>query len=78
MITVSTESGDGRHSDVKRELSGVFHCITGANGRFKTGEIMDVKSEGIDVYNTMLNTMGVKNHLGPKTRDRQSVDKIRA
>jgi hypothetical protein len=78
MITVSTESGDGRHSDVKRELSGVFHCITGANGRFKTGEIMDVKSEGIDVYNTLLNTMGVKNHLGPKTRDRQSVDKIRA
>ncbi|HCR30781.1 MAG TPA: hypothetical protein DIV79_12265, partial [Opitutae bacterium] len=37
LFTVSTESGDGRHSDVKRELSGVFHAITGANGRFKTG-----------------------------------------
>ena len=50
MITISTESGDGRHADVKRELSGVFHAITGANNRFKTGQIMDVKSEGIDVY----------------------------
>ncbi|MGZ0171476.1 MAG: DUF1552 domain-containing protein, partial [Planctomycetales bacterium] len=25
LITVSTESGDGRHNDVKRELSGIFH-----------------------------------------------------
>ena len=64
MITVSTESGDGRHSNVKRELSGVFHAISGANGRFKTGEIVDVKSEGIDVYNTMLTAMGVKSKLG--------------
>jgi len=42
LITVSTESGDGRHNDVKRELSGIFHAITGANGRFKTGQSMDV------------------------------------
>ena len=46
LITISTESGDGRHSDVKRELSGVFHAITGANGRFKTGRILDVRAEG--------------------------------
>ena len=46
LITISTESGDGRHNDVKRELSGVFHAITGANGRFKTGQIMDVGAEG--------------------------------
>ncbi len=37
LLTVSTESGDGRHNNSKRELSGVFHAITGANGRFKTG-----------------------------------------
>ena len=49
LITVSTESGDGRHSDVKRELSGVFHAITGANGRFKTGHVMDIGAEGLDV-----------------------------
>ena len=35
MLTISTESGDGRHNDSKRELSGVFHAISGANGRFK-------------------------------------------
>jgi hypothetical protein len=78
LITISTESGDGRHNDVKRELSGVFHAITGANGRFKTGEIMDVGAEGIDVYNTMLDGMGAKHHLGPKKRKTRSIDAIRA
>ena len=77
LITISTESGDGRHNDVKRELSGVFHCITGANGRFKTGQIMDVGAEGLDVYNTMLNAFGTKIHLGPKKRKPQPIDKIR-
>ena len=78
LITISTESGDGRHSDVKRELSGVFHAITGANGRFKTGQIMDVKAEGLDVYNTMLAGMGAKDRLGPSKRDHQAIDGIRA
>jgi len=78
LITISTESGDGRHSDVKRELSGVFHAITGANGRFKTGEILDLKSEGIDVYNTMLTAMGSNERLGPKDRKGRAINKIRA
>ena len=78
MITVSTESGDGRHSDVKRELSGVFHAITGANGRFKTDEILDVGAEGLDVYNTMLETMGASYKLGPSDRERRRIDAIRA
>ena len=78
MITVSTESGDGRHSNVKRELSGVFHAITGAAGRFKTGQIMDVGAEGLDVYNTMLTAVGAKGKLGPDKREGASVDKIRA
>ena len=78
LLTISTESGDGRHNDVKRELSGVFHAVTGANGRFKTGQIMDVKAEGLDVYNTMLTTMGSKQHLGPAQREHSPVEKIRA
>ncbi len=78
MITVSTESGDGRHSDVKRELSGVFHAITGANGRFKTGQILDVNAEGIDVYNTMLDAFETKDRLGPAKRETNRIDKIRA
>lgn len=78
LITISTESGDGRHSDVKRELSGVFHAITGANGRFKTGQIMDVGAEGIDVYNTMLQSMGSNDRLGPDKRDSTTVDRILA
>ncbi len=77
LITISTESGDGRHSNVKRELSGVFHAITSANGRFKTGQIMDVPAEGIDVYNTMLTTMGITDKLGPTNREHQPIDRIR-
>ncbi len=78
MITISTESGDGRHSNTKRELSGVFHAISGANGRFKTGEILDVNAEGLDVYNTMLNAMGAQRKIGPEARNPRAVDKIRA
>ena len=78
LFTISTESGDGRHADVKRELSGVFHAVSSANGRFKTGQIMDVGAEGIDVYNSMLKGMGVSEKLGPKNREVLKVDKIRA
>lgn len=67
MITISTESGDGRHNDVTRELSGVFHAISGAGGRFKTGQIVDVNTSGLDVYNTMLEAHGVTTRLGPST-----------
>ena len=74
----TTTGGDGRHNDVKRELSGVFHAITGANRRFKTGQIMDVGAEGLDVYNTMLAGMGVSQRMGPSDRPMQAVDKIRA
>lgn len=77
-ITVSTESGDGRHNDVKRELSGVFHAITSAGGRFKTGQQMRVDAEGIDVYNTMLAGMGCSERLGPEKRKHQMIDKILA
>ena len=78
LITVSTESGDGRHSDPQRELSGVFHAITGANGRFKTGKILDVGAEGLDVYNTILETMGASSRLGPPDREHRLVNSIRA
>lgn len=77
LITISTESGDGRHNDVKRELSGVFHATTGANGRLKTGQIMDVGAEGLDVYNTILDSMDVPSRLGPQKRDASAVDTIR-
>jgi hypothetical protein len=78
MITISTESGDGRHNDVKRELSGVFHAISGAGGRFKTGQFVDVKAEAIDVYNTMLEAMGASRRLGPADRKMRRIDAILA
>ena len=78
VVTISTESGDGRHANVKRELSGVFHAITGAGGRFKTGQIMDVHAEGLDLYNTMLSAMGASRRLGPARRKMKAIDAIRA
>jgi hypothetical protein len=63
---------------VKRELSGVFHAITSANGRFKTGEIMDIGREGIDVYNTMLDAMGASDRLGPADHEATRVDSLLA
>jgi hypothetical protein len=78
MITISTESGDGRHDDVNRELSGIFHAVTSANGRFKTGQFLDVKAEGLDLYNTMLTAMGATRRLGPLGREYHAVDTIRA
>jgi len=76
LVTVSTESGDGRHSDVRRELSGVFHAVSGANERFRAGEIVDVDAEGLDVYNTMLGAMGATRRLGPSGRSGTTVDAI--
>jgi hypothetical protein len=78
ILTISTESGDGRHDNVKRELSGVFHAITSGGGRFKTGDFLDVGAEGLDVYNTMLAAMGADRRLGPADREHRPVDKIRA
>jgi hypothetical protein len=78
LMTLSTESGDGRHNDVKRELSGIFHAISSANGRFKTGQILDAGAEGIDVYNTILETFGAARRLGPAKREMQRVDAILA
>ncbi|QDT16311.1 DUF1552 domain-containing protein [Alienimonas californiensis] len=77
LVTISTESGDGRHNDVKRELSGVFHAITGAGGRFRTGAVLDANAEGLDVYNTLLAGMGVADRLGPKKRDGKAIDALR-
>jgi len=77
-ITISTESGDGRHNDVKRELSGVFHAVTEANGCFKTNQILDAKSEGIDVYNTMLERMGTSERIGPQDRELRRVEAMLA
>ena len=73
MITISTESGDGRHNDVSRELSGIFHVVSGGNDRFATGTVVDANVEGLDLYNTMLGAYGVTRRMGPADRAVQPV-----
>jgi hypothetical protein len=76
MVTVSTESGDGRRNNITRELSGVYHVITDTNERFKTGQFIDVDAEGLDLYNTMLEAIGIGDRLGPSGRAMNRVSQI--
>lgn len=65
MLTVSTESADGRHRTADHELNGVFHAISAANGRFKVGNggYIAVNDHGSNMYNTMLKSYGVSGGL---------------
>ncbi|WP_235934739.1 hypothetical protein [Candidatus Laterigemmans baculatus] len=56
----------------------MFHAITSAGGRFKTGETLDVHAEGLDVYNTMGDAMGGPGRLGPENRKPRPVESILA
>ena len=56
----------------------MFHAVTSANGRFKTGQCLDVGAEGIDVYNTLLAGLEINGRLGPEDREPRAVDAIRA
>lgn len=67
LITISTESGDGRHKSAEFELDGVFHAISGANGLFKVGngDYVDVAGEhATAIYNTLLRGFDVTELLG--------------
>ena len=77
LISISTESGDGRHNDVNRELSGIFHAFTPANGRLATGQFVDANAEGLDVYNTILQqAYGLSYKMGPAERDVNPVNVV--
>ncbi|HCP84567.1 MAG TPA: hypothetical protein DIT88_09180 [Planctomycetaceae bacterium] len=54
----------------------VFHSVTGANGRLKTGQILDLRAEGLDVYNTLLSQFDVQQRLGPADRNSTIIDQI--
>ncbi len=54
----------------------LFHAISGANGRFKTGSIVDVGSEGLDLYNTWVEAHGISTKLGPSGRAFTRVDQV--
>jgi hypothetical protein len=42
----------------------------------KTGQILDVNSEGLDLYNTLIQTTGTKAKLGPDKRPAKLVEKV--
>jgi hypothetical protein len=76
-ISISTESGDGRHNDPVRELTGIVHAFTSANGRLRSGRIVDGRAEGLDLYNTLLQqAFGLDHKLGPADRPVETVNVI--
>lgn len=78
LVSISTESGDGRHNDPARELSGIFHAFTTANERLRTG-IVDVNGEGLDVYNTIIRSgYNLDAKLGPEERPFNQIASILA
>jgi hypothetical protein len=77
LVSISTESGDGRHNDPVRELSGIFHAFSPANGLLRAGEIVDANAEGLDVYNTILQSaFGLSYKMGPPERAVETVGAI--
>ncbi len=77
LLSISTESGDGRHNDVERELSGIFHAFTTAGGCLRAGEIVDANAERLDVYNTIVQQgFGLDYKMGPADRPVNVVDTI--
>ena len=55
-----------------------FHACTGANGRLKSRQILDVGAEALDVYNTMLDSFDITKRKGPDQREIRHVEAIRA
>ena len=57
------------------------HCLVSSgplrDQGLKTGRILDIGAEGLDVYNTMLDAMGASRRLGPADRKMSPVDAIR-
>ncbi|MEM6957741.1 MAG: DUF1552 domain-containing protein [Myxococcota bacterium] len=67
MVTFATESGSGNHNRSRAdeiELANVFHAISPAGDRFRTGEIDLGTRDALHLYNTMLQAHGVETLLG--------------
>lgn len=77
MVTIATEAGSGNHNrstadDV--ELANVFHAISPAGGKFRTGHLDLGRTDAVALYNTMLEAHRVGELLGD---GRAGVDAIR-
>jgi len=60
LITIGTELGNGNAHD----LESVFHAVSGANGRIRTGEIFDLDASSTELYTTLLSAMDIDRVLG--------------
>ena len=77
LITISTESGDGRHDDVKRELSG---SSTPSRAPAAASRAVSSSMSGPSDRRVqhMLAAMGVSRRMGPSNRESRTVDALRA
>ena len=52
--------------------------LTRRRPAYSGGMVPGTGSEGLDLYNTMLDAMGARRKLGPADREMRAVDAIRA
>jgi hypothetical protein len=60
LFMIGAELGDGSSHNTQN----VFHAVSGGNGRFAVGGLVDVDSSSVNVYNTCLQALGVGRVLG--------------
>ena len=63
LITIGTELGDGAPHNVES----VFHAVSGANGRIKTGELFDLDVSATELYTTLLSALEIEQVLGTES-----------
>jgi len=54
----------------------LFHAVSGANGKIKTGQIFDLNVSSTDLYTTLLSAMGIDRVLGTASAYNGLVDEI--
>jgi hypothetical protein len=72
LITIGTELGDGNPHD----LESVFHAVSGANDRIRTGQIYDLDASATEVYTTLVHSLGVDEVVGTMSAYSGDLDTI--
>ncbi len=74
LLTIGTELGNGN----PHNLESVFHAVSGANERFKTGSILDVNRSGTDLYSTLVHAYGIDRNVGTQSAYTGDIEELLA
>ncbi|MEM6997132.1 MAG: hypothetical protein AAF721_41895, partial [Myxococcota bacterium] len=72
--TIRTLLGNGN----PHNLESVFHAVSGANERFKTGTIIDANRSGTDLYSTLVHAYGIGRNVGTESAYTGDIEELLA